>query len=143
MRYLLKCLPLFACVLLYACESDNTESQNEQIGLPDDFNEFYVRFHRDTAFQFAHISWPLKGTRAGLEGSEEASWSREEWTPHTRMPSSMEYDQSFNVLSDDMVIETIRDRGASYAMQRRFARMSDGWYMIYYVEMQPTKPPAN
>ncbi len=109
------------------------------MSLPEGFNEFYVRFHRDTAFQMAHISWPLQGIKGGFEPDTNGFWTRDEWQPHTIIPSAMEYDQQFNVLTEDLVIETIRDRGSQYAMQRRFARTSGGWSMIFYVEMQPAK----
>lgn len=133
----------YAGIALFALsctQKDSSEASTTPVGLPEGFNEFYVRFHRDTAFQMAHISWPLQGIKAGFEPDTTGYWTRGEWQPHTIIPSSMEYDQQFNVLTEDLVVETIRDRESQYAMQRRFARMSGGWSLIYYVEMQPTRP---
>jgi len=142
MHFLLK-VSFFIVIglLCHACENTESEALSENTGLPDDFSAFYVKFHRDTAFQRSHIVWPLKGLAAGLETEGETTWARDEWVPHIRIPSSMEYDQTFNVLTDDLVVETIREKDGNDAMQRRFAKLADGWALIYYVEMQPTKRP--
>ena len=129
------------CGMILSCgeHSEQVSSGPAENRLPEDFREFYVKFHRDTAFQMAHISWPLTGLRAAADAEGESTWTREEWLPHTQIPSSIEYNQKFNVLSEDMIIETIQDKTDQYAMQRRFARTSDGWSLIYYVEMQPAR----
>ena len=48
------------------------------------------------------------------------------------------YTVQYDVLTPELVLETIRHKTTPFAMQRRFARMADGWNLIYYKEMPVT-----
>jgi hypothetical protein len=126
--------------LLPAC-TQSTETQEESLaGLPAEFIMFYDQFLSDSAFQIAHISFPLQG----LPGPDNIDsngafipWEKASWTIHKPIANSSDYVHTFDFLSDDLIVETIEERDAPIAMQRRYARMADGWHLIYYVDMQP------
>ncbi len=130
-----------------ACGTDSTTpSSRTDLGLPDAFEEFYDKFHEDTAYQMQHISFPLEGLRAfsSIDSSvQNRPWTKNEWVYHSRIDPEIGYQVEFDVLTDEFITETITDTSGTYAMQRRFALTSDGWQLIYYVEMQPASPANN
>ena len=140
MRFLSKLIFLlwFTPMFLVSCER---QADNELVAghLPPDFIEFYTLFHHDTAFQAEHIVFPLQGKR--MQTSDTSSlpdyWTREEWTPHGKFNAGDKFTRTYDILEETMIVETIRQRDGLSAMQRRFAKLSDGWHLIYYVEMQP------
>ncbi len=131
---------LFVLFGLSNCTERRNQNEDPLGNLPADFSSFYQQFHTDTAFQLTHIVFPLKGLRGDnvLDSNGIAlPWVKETWKLHKRIENMRDYQQTFDVLSDDLIVETIEERDAPIAMQRRFARMSDGWHLIFYAEMQP------
>ena len=142
----------FACLisifLLASCRQHDsqetpTDAQPQQtqalsIGQdsPEGFIDFYQKFHSDSLFQIERITWPLTGK--GSRGEEDATpipkWSKEDWRHHRRLDTESGFDQSFEVLSEDLVLEQIVAREGHYQIIRRFARLSGGWHLIYYAE---------
>lgn len=132
---------LFITILLMSC-GDGSETRGAQnalaADLPEGFVPFYERFHRDMVFQKEHIAFPLDGIPAGEDLPGDFAWTADNWIDHKRFDSSNdEFEQRFTVLSEDFVVETITKKGTNITMQRRFARLAEGWHLIYYVEMQP------
>lgn len=141
---------------LLACQnqpasSANTPDQAEQttqakeVKLPADFTEFYQKFHQDSLYQIAHISWPLQGDAAVRIDStrmvkKPAVWEPEDWTMHRPVDfSTSEFKRDWDVLSDELIIERIAYRAANYGLERRFVRQFNGeWELIYYSDMQET-----
>jgi len=143
MRFQLNSILLFSFIILIGL-TNCTENQNQQDesmeGLPADFLSFYKQFHHDSTFQMAHIAFPLQGIRGpnNLDSSETfIPWQKVGWKLHKPIDNLIDYQKTFDVLSSDLIVETIEQRGAPIAMQRRFALMADGWHLIYYIEMQP------
>ncbi len=65
-------------------------------------------------------------------------WTREDWVFHSAIGNlGSEYAIEYTLLTGEMIVETISDSSGQNAMQRRFALTSDGWQLIYYIEMQP------
>ena len=135
---------ILTCTLLSSCRQD-VASEMHRSQLPADFIEFYTLFHHDTAYQMEHIVFPLPGLKMILNESDSTAgkdyWTKQGWVPHRKMKSSDQFIRSYDILEETMIVETIRERDGINAMQRRFARMSDGWHLIYYMEMQPARPP--
>ena len=133
---------LVVASMIASCSSDTQGNGNNQAqaSLPDDFVMFYEQFHSDTAYQLSHISFPLEGLRFNdLDTTASAnSWSAEEWRIHG-LPTDLNgaYTLEYDILSQELIAETIMDTAGTQAMQRRFALTSSGWQLIYYVEMQP------
>lgn len=123
------------CILLNSCKKETEENTAE---LPPDFIEFYETFHADPEFQMTRISFPLPGKEtAGLTDStgSDGYWLESEWVVHKRFTKDAEFTRQIDVLSPEMIIETIRHRTSPYAIQRRFALMADGWNLVYYREL--------
>ena len=105
----------------------------------DDFQNFYERFHNDSLFQVMHIVFPLEGIppRDSLgEVPENFRWQKKQWVIHGPFNNKDgNFVQEFTPVSDDMMIEQIKDTGGNFGMQRRFAKMSGEWHLIYYAAM--------
>lgn len=136
MRYnnLLYTFLLFAIFL--SCK-DNTPSIKDS-GLPEDFISFYDQFHTDSAFQMSRIQFPLNGLPSGLTEEELAAsrsfkWQKNDWVLHKPFNNTDDqFIRTFDPISNDIVIETIQLKSTDIKMQRRFAKLGDDWYLIYY-----------
>ncbi len=120
-----------------------TQSQSDQ--LPADFNEFYKKFHADSLFQMAHISWPLQGlTAVQLDSNRQEKqaiyWEKDKWRLHRPVNfNSGEFKRKLQVLGDELVVEQISYVAANFGLERRFVRNSQGeWELIYYSDMLET-----
>lgn len=130
---------LFAALLLGmgACREKNSNGEPGE-----EFAQFYTRFHQDSAFQLAHINFPLKGMpdnalSKGID-PETFFWKREEWQIH--LPIDFEtsgFKRELASVGDGIVVERILHQSGDYAMLRRFAKLGDEWYLIYYAGLNP------
>lgn len=126
-------LSAIAAIVLSAC--GNKEPQ-----LPSDFEEFYDRFHNDSAYQMEHIIFPLSGMPGGLNEEspidDSFKWYPEFWELHRPMiDDDNEFIQQITILDEFTIVEIIRYRKTRFGMERRFAKMGDEWFLIYYVGM--------
>jgi hypothetical protein len=121
--------------LSYSCKNDSAADSTPKFTGQQDFDKFYLRFHRDTAYQAAHITFPLEGLPPNADSAtiadESYRWQRENWVPHTLFDDP-QFERSFSTMNDFMVVELIRDTKSSVVMMRRWAKMGDEWYLIYY-----------
>ncbi|MFN0014053.1 MAG: DUF4348 domain-containing protein [Saprospiraceae bacterium] len=144
---------IFICVLaLVACRDKNpapaqaeqpTQAQGDQE--PADFSEFYHKFHTDSLFQIAHISWPLQGLTTVRKDNNQQQpqaiyWEKATWTMHRPVNfATGEFKRSLQVLGNELVVEQISYAAASYGLERRFVRGDNGeWELIYYADMHQT-----
>jgi hypothetical protein len=108
-----------------------------------DFMAFYDRFHQDSLFQLAHISFPLEGIpRVDSLGNYPADfrWQQENWIMHHPIINNDgEFVQEFVPISENIIVENIRDAQGFFSMQRRFAKLGEEWRLIYYAAMNPTR----
>jgi hypothetical protein len=134
-------------ILLSGCKPnrtvDPTETDVEQRDtLPDDFIAFYDRFHTDSAFQLAHITFPLEGMPNSLEEIDSTQttryfWQKENWMHHHLFSNPDHYAQWFEISNPRIIEHWVHTKGTNLYLQRRFAQLSDGWYLIYYAGMRP------
>jgi len=115
-------------------------AETETATIPDDFEDFYNQFHSDSAYQIAHILFPLEGIPPTADSLTLAQgsyrWQQSDWTIHRPFDAmNGEFIRELRRISDEMVVEQIRHNSGQYGMQRRFARFTDGWYLIYYAGM--------
>lgn len=146
----MKFFPVFlgAMCLLIACKQPSGTPQAESVvtsdtPLPADFAAFYDKFHTDSLFQMAHISWPLQGDKSEQidsthYGKKEVNWEQSDWVMHKPVNySSGDYKRQIQMLGDGLLIEYILITAGGYGIERRFARQPDGeWNLIYYSDMQ-------
>lgn len=126
-------------LLFFACK-DKPAADESMVDLPEDFKEFYYKFHTDSAFQMESIVFPLEGKPSGLSEDEIRyaggfKWQKDVWKLHKPFDNEdNEFVREYELFGD-MVIEVIKVRGSSIGMERRFAKISDEWTLIYYSAM--------
>jgi hypothetical protein len=137
-RSLLSLSTLF--LVICACGNAETSTQtNGSIGEgteTEDFGSFYEQFHADSLFQLDRISWPLNGNfiqdSAGV--AKDLHYHKGDWSMHRAMVDNPDFVQQIQPLTEDLYVEEIKARAGKYRIERRFARLSDGWHLIYYRE---------
>ena len=120
------------------------EGQKAVDTLPDDFVAFFDRFHTDSAYQMAHIMFPLEGLPTSTGDGDTLSttryyWQKADWKIHRRFTDpGHDFEQWYEVLNDRVIEHWILMKGTNLHMKRRFAKLEDGWYLIYYQGLRPT-----
>lgn len=112
--------------------------------MPADFPTFLDRFSTDSLFQMDRIAFPLKGLPAYADSltlaSGDYTWYKHEWVMHKPFNEELgNFKREYDVAGESLVIETIVDQQSGYGMQRRFAKLSDEWHLIYYVAINKLK----
>ena len=112
--------------------------------LSTDFVAFYEKFHQDSAYQIAHIIFPLEGYPAQVDSAIVAEgtfrWYAETWRMHKMAAfTSTDFTRTFDEKLPGMVNETILQNGSPYGMFRRYYKRGDEWFLIYYSDMNPIK----
>ena len=103
--------------------------------------DFYMKFHQDSLYQMEHIQFPLRGMPSmALEMSQEAindfRWTPSDWKIHKPfMGDEEEYLKEFRVINDNLISEFIVEKQMGYGMERRFSKLGNRWYLIYYMDM--------
>ncbi len=130
----------FLLLVLLACAGDSSD-EAAAIATDDlpaelhDFADFYQRFHADSLFQVAHISWPLQGkySKDDLTGAvREERWTQQDWSMHHPIALGQDFTREIEVIGNAVVVETIRAKAGNYSIIRRFAKLGGEWNLIYY-----------
>ena len=133
-------LCLLAVPFILSCgNGGDTENTKEEYPA-DSFEAFYKQFHEDSVFQLAHITFPLEGlpgmADSFLINHGQYFYEKKGWkTLH-----AMDWDTTtmFQRKLEDTGLGAINEYICTYdkfCMSRRFAKLSDGWYLIYYEDM--------
>ncbi len=116
-------------VLVFACKSEPQQTVEEPLfkkEIPQDFLDFYDRFHNDLDYQLDHIVFPLR------ESSDSTLWHRSEWDMHKPFDTSGgEFTRNYTHLNG-IVVEVIEDQKGIYRIERRFTKKDEGYDLIYY-----------
>ena len=148
-------LPLAIFLLAFvACNNSSADqaatpppsTPKEEIDLSD-FYSFYKQFHSDSLFQIDHIVFPLEGLPNKVDSLTIASgdfrWQKEDWIMHRPVDYEMsDFKRQIIPLSDEMVIERIVHESGQYGMIRRFSKIVDEWYLIYYAGVNQLAQPG-
>lgn len=119
--------------------ADQTSAGSEAV--PADFITFYEKFHQDSQYQIAHISWPLQGDkvqdRDTLQRVQEVRWDLEHWRMHRANFNANDYRIEREMIGDVMVVERVMAKAVNYGIERRFAKQPNGdWELIFYSDMR-------
>lgn len=119
--------------LLFSCSTNNNEETSELKA----FEEFYEHFHQDSDYQMEHISFPLEGLPSNADAETIADndfrWEAEDWV----MQRPFNYDsggfkRELTTFGNDLVVEKIVSQNGEFGTIRRFAKLGEEWYLIYY-----------
>ncbi len=133
--------------------STTSEVENNEVAvdtLPADFVIFFNQFHEDSTYQMNHINFPLEGLPPyGGENDtillkERYFWPKATWHKHNRFTDpGGDFEHWYVVINERIIEHWIKMKGTNLHMKRRFAKLDDGWYLIYYQGLRPTEPEFN
>lgn len=135
--------------LVESCQSkDNASSAASSEAdvtdtLPGDFVVFFDRFHEDSVYQMEHILFPLEGLPASTGDGDTLTttryfWQKADWKKHNHFTDpGRNFEQWYEVLDERIIEHWIQLNGTNLCMKRRFAKLDDGWFLIYYQGMRP------
>lgn len=131
----------FFAICVLACQQNKPEAEETAgLELPEDFIAFYERFHADSSFQMNHIIFPLPGKPASDDFDMEFvdfKWTRAGWKVHQAFDENDDtFDRRYKLFDEGLISEIIYSPTYGYYMERRFAKMTDGWNLIYYADIQ-------
>jgi hypothetical protein len=135
-------LTFLSFLIIVSCKNyDNAEEISIQAkdfkSLPVGFQEFYIKFHADTSFQYTHVSFPMQGhiIHKHPEGdtTESVTWTKKNWRIHEQFDTNNKaFTQDFQLVSDNAILESITGLEGMFRIEKRYAKLSDGWNLIYY-----------
>lgn len=123
-----------ACLLslLIACKNNQSSThvvsdapEENIVHIPDDFPEFYSKFHLDPEYQLSHIQFPLAGKAEGEK------WQVDNWDFHKPFTDTDEFIRDYENLGG-IITERIVDKGGMFYITRRFAKVASEWNLIFY-----------
>lgn len=145
---------LVAIIGCYACQNQDTGTQtaapSEATATEEElagFRQFYQKFHQDSLYQVDHVIFPLEGLPDNADSlafvEDNFHWEREDWQMHR--PFDFEFSdfiRQLEPIGGNIVVERIIHKTGQMGMVRRFSRLGDDWYLIYYAGMNRIKQPA-
>lgn len=138
-----KFLSIISFLVLFSACAETASSETETAAAIDDFNEFYEKFHSDSLYQKEHVLFPLQGIPSNADSAILADktfrWQEENWVTQRKLPSNSEFSSTIIPVDEGLMIERIMHYTGDYAMERRFAKMSGDWKLIYYAGVNRVK----
>ena len=136
-----------ASALFIACRPSEPSQRSPKQGPEEelgDFYGFYQKFHQDSAFQMDHIMFPIEGLPPFADAATIAEgnfrWYPEDWVIQRPVDyENSDFQRELISLSEDMVVEKIKHRNGQVGMMRRFVKMGDEWYLIYFADLNRIK----
>ncbi len=135
-------MALILLPFIFSCnrkKAEPVEDNYEELDLSS-FEDFYKRFHKDSAFQLERITFPLQGLpmmadsfliqygthfyeKEGWKILKEVDWDTSQNFVRTLEPTGLGIINEFICTHDH------------FCIVRRFAELHDGWYMVYYADL--------
>lgn len=114
-------------------------SDPEAERLPEDFEDFYIKFHEDSVYQIGHVLFPLRGLPTNADSAIVVNggfhWQAEDWRMHQPFSTQNgQYMREFTSLGEELITEDIYTKDG-FGMQRRFMKTDNEWFLIYYSAM--------
>lgn len=106
----------------------------------DGFDGFYERFHKDSVFQMERITFPLQGlpgmADSMLVNYGEYHYKKAGW----RLLHHIEWDTvtNFQRVLEPTGLGVVNEYICTidkFCISRRFAKLSNGWHLIYYADI--------
>lgn len=105
--------------------------------LPQDFQDFHKRFHKDSVFQINRINFPLRGLPAHFtEKDINFAWEDSTWILHKEFDTNLKtYSREWTIYENNEIEESITSTEADFGMTRTFKQSGGHWYLVYYAAM--------
>ena len=137
---------LFSTLIIIIILSSCGTRQQEQQASNDpfiEFMQFYNKFLQDSTFQMGRVLFPLEGMPSNADSALIAAKNfrgqKEDWIMHRPFEfEGSDFEQQFMPFDDDLIVESIVHK-SGYASERRFAKIEDKWYLIYYSGLNQLK----
>jgi hypothetical protein len=111
---------------------------NKALSLPEDFHDFYNKYHTDSTFQMSRTIFPLKGIAKSSDTSKIAEnilWQKDEWRLHKPFDNQGgTFERTFTNING-LITETISANGGLFTLEKRYAKLGGDWHLIYYQEL--------
>ena len=139
----------FGALLLLAlglsqCQPPQPVPPPDMQGMPEDFLAFYQRFLSDSAYQMAHIEFPLQGLPMGADSvTQTFYWEKSTWRIHrdwTKADSTVHFERHFESPLPNIVTEVVQQKNTPLGIIRRFYKRDTAWLLIYYADMNVVVP---
>jgi hypothetical protein len=136
-------------LLAEGCNAKGGSTTTEDVGtvsadtLPGDFSAFFDKFHEDSVYQIEHIIFPLEGLPASTGDGDTLTslryfYQKADWKIHRHINDpGKDFDNWFEITDARVIEHWIQMKGTNLHMRRRFAKLEDGWYLIYYQGLRP------
>ncbi len=138
---LLKGITAFAVLFFFfvSCGSKGDAPKDYTNYEESDFDAFYERFHADTTFQLSRVSFPLEGLPGFADSMTIANgykWQKEDWQYLKTMDwdTVTQFTRTLEPTGIGIVNEWVCTHD-NFCIARRFAKLHDGWHLIYYSDM--------
>lgn len=101
------------------------------------FDNFYDKFHTDTAFQISHITFPLEGFDVNSDNTflkeEEDSfyWQKKDWVYMHHITNKNEFKIEIK-RKEKSIEEKISLPNSGYFIIRIFSFINEKWYLTFY-----------
>ena len=126
-------------LFLVSCNNKNQKnikSLKNDVIYPENFNEFYLKFHSDSIFQMKRIKFPLKGYNIDDTYSPEDEnitffWEKDKWVFHNRPIKN----DSINIELKNkkgIVEEVLSIPNSGVEIIREFKLIDNKWYLVFY-----------
>lgn len=120
-----------------ACKQHPSNPKDSEVsnssGLPEDFLDFYDKFHSDSLYQVSHIVFPLEGNNYNEDNIAEVKiWTDKNWIHHKSFDDSGgTFTRSYTEFGGIITEKITDDRNIS-SMERRFSKIQGEWNLIFY-----------
>lgn len=130
-------LIIFSSMVLIHCHSTREASKGEALSTRsagENFEKFYVRFHKDSAFQVSRTRFPLGGM--SIEGSIKTKWTRNN-LPLMRIKvydiDTTQYKVFFEK-TERTFTQKVWIENSGFSSECRFELIGNKWYLVYVLD---------
>jgi len=130
--------------IFFGCKTEKADPEQKKAEDFSEFLEFYDQFHADSAFQVAHIQFPLPGAPATSDsivgaGDNNFRWERDSWVLHRKFDQSSGFKVQITEPFKDLIEEQIIHNSGTFKMVRRWSKSNGEWNLIYYSDLERIK----
>lgn len=119
-------------ITLLTCSNENKQKTIEQ----ENWESFYIKFHKDSVFQISRIKFPLEGYGI-YEDEGEIRWSRNNWKLLIGGIFDVDTSQykTEYVKTDTLVTTRIYIPDSGFDVKEKYKLIDGKWYLVYFYDI--------